>query len=104
MAFTAGQARAIEITERVGSSISLLCSSAVIATFFFSNHGQTPIQRLMFFATWGNIWANIAMLISLSGISRGVNSALCQFQAFLIQWSFSPFNASLVSADLEMLT
>ncbi|KAJ6104638.1 hypothetical protein N7523_010958 [Penicillium sp. IBT 18751x] len=93
MAFTAGQARAIEITERVGSSISLLCSCSVIATFFFfTNHDQTPVQRLIFFATWGNVWSNIAMLIALSGISRGEDSALCQFQAFLIQW-FPPADA-----------
>ncbi|KAJ5681966.1 uncharacterized protein N7477_001906 [Penicillium maclennaniae] len=92
MAFTAGQARAIEITERVGSSISLLCSCSVIATFFFTKHDQTPVQRLIFFATWGNVWSNIGMLIALSGISRGEDSALCQFQAFLIQW-FPPADA-----------
>ncbi|KAJ5176164.1 uncharacterized protein N7482_002041 [Penicillium canariense] len=82
MAFTADQDRAIEITERIGSSISLLCSCSVIAMFFFVEHFQTPIHRLIFFATWGNLWSNIGMLIALSGIRRGENSALCQFQGF----------------------
>ncbi|KAJ6084672.1 hypothetical protein N7486_011472 [Penicillium sp. IBT 16267x] len=82
MAFSKEQIKAIEITERVGSSLSLLCSSSVIATFFFTDQFQTPIHRLIFFATLGNVWSNIGMLIAFSVISRGENSALCQFQGF----------------------
>ncbi|KAJ5885878.1 hypothetical protein N7504_011714 [Penicillium tannophilum] len=82
MAFSKEQIKAIGITERVGSSFSLLCSSLVIATFFFTDQFQTPIHRLLFFATLGNVWSNIGMLIAFSGVSRGENSALCQFQGF----------------------
>lgn len=31
--------------------------------------------------------ANVATMISQSGIAYGTSSCLCQFQAFLIQWS-----------------
>ena len=89
MAFTASQDQAIQITERVGSAVSLLCSCTVIATFFSTEHFRSPVHRLIFFATWGNVCSNIGMLIALSGISRGETSALCQFQGFLIQWSVS---------------
>jgi hypothetical protein len=91
MTFTAEQNKAIEITERVCSGISLLCSCSIIATFFLSDHFQTPVHRLIFFASWGNLWSNVAMMIALSGIQRGGDSALCQFQGLLIQWSLSPF-------------
>jgi hypothetical protein len=33
--------------------------------------------------------ANVATMISHSGIDYGTTSGLCQFQAFLIQWSVS---------------
>ncbi|KFY94550.1 hypothetical protein V500_03165 [Pseudogymnoascus sp. VKM F-4518 (FW-2643)] len=44
------------------------------------------IQRLIFYATLGNVLINAATLIASSGISRGVGSPLCQFQAFALQW------------------
>ena len=46
------------------------------------------INRLVFYATWGNILANVATLISTSGIptdGQALN-ALCEFQGVLIQW------------------
>jgi hypothetical protein len=46
------------------------------------------INRLVFYATWGNIMANVATLISTSSIPNDhtVRYPLCEFQAVLIQW------------------
>jgi hypothetical protein len=76
----------MEITERVCSILSLLGAAFVIGTFMFDKSFHRPINRLVFYASWGNVMANIGTLISLSGIHLGIDGPLCQFQAFLVQW------------------
>ena len=77
---------AVEITERVGSVFSLLGTVFIITTFLCNKSFHKPINRLVFFAAWGNIMSSVATLISTSGIRLGSSGPLCQFQAFLIQW------------------
>lgn len=77
---------AISITERICSAVSLAGTFVIVTTFIGSRTFRKPINRLVFYASWGNIMANIATLISQSGIHAGFGSSLCQFQAFLIQW------------------
>lgn len=86
MSFSDNQLRAVEVTERVCSVFSLLGTAFIITTFLSDKAFHKPINRLVFFAAWGNIMSNIATLISTSGIRLGVDGRLCQFQAFLIQW------------------
>ena len=86
MGLTIDQVSAIEITERVSSILSLLGATFVIGTFICDKSFHKPINRLVFYAAWGNVMANIATLISVSGIHLGIDGPLCQFQAFLIQW------------------
>ncbi|XBQ90274.1 hypothetical protein V6000_005839 [Aspergillus fumigatus] len=78
---------AISTTERICSAISLAGTSIIIISFLSSRSFRKPINRLVFYASWGNIMANVATMISQSGIAYGTSSCLCQFQAFLIQWS-----------------
>lgn len=80
------QLLSISITERVCSAISLVGTFVIVTTFIGSRSFRKPINRLVFYASWGNMMANIATLISQSGIHAGVGSPLCQFQAFFIQW------------------
>lgn len=80
------QLSAISLTERICSAVSLVGTFIIVTTFISSRSFRKPINRLVFYASWGNIMANIATLISQSGIHAGVGSSLCQFQAFLIQW------------------
>ena len=54
-------------------------------TFILSSKFRKPVNRLIFYASWGNLLGNIATLISQDGVRAGQNSALCQVQAFLIQ-------------------
>lgn len=79
------QLHALEVTERVASVLSLLAAVSIILTFVLSSKFRKPVNRLIFYASWGNLFANAATLISRSGVRAGPSSALCQFQAFLIQ-------------------
>ena len=82
---TAGQSRALEITERVASCFSLIGTIFIFITFVSSPNFRRPINRLVFYASWGNTLCNIGTLMSGSPIHAGANSHLCQFQGFLIQ-------------------
>lgn len=86
MAPSQRQLAAISVTERICSAISLIGTFIIIASFIGSRSFRKPINRLVFYASWGNMMANIATMISQSGLHAGVRSPLCQFQAFLIQW------------------
>jgi len=86
MAFSDHQMHAVEVTERVCSVFSLVGTAFIITTFLSDKSFHKPINRLVFFAAWGNILSNVATLISISGVRLGLNGSLCQFQAFLIQW------------------
>ncbi|MCJ1387419.1 hypothetical protein MMC18_000262 [Xylographa bjoerkii] len=89
------QTRALEVTERVGSVISLVGCAWIFSTFLGSSKFRKPINRLIFYAALGNAFCNIATLISQDGIRAAAispNSPLCQFQAFLIQM-FLPADA-----------
>lgn len=92
MGLTEQQRTAIEVTERLGSVLSLIGTAFIIGTFLYDNAFHKPINRLVFYASWGNIMANVGTLISTSGIDLGLDRPLCQFQAFLIQM-FMPADA-----------
>ncbi|OBT90618.1 hypothetical protein VE02_00561 [Pseudogymnoascus sp. 03VT05] len=79
------QLGALQTAERVSSVFSVLGSAFVISTYLYSEAFHKPINRLVFYASWGNLATNVATLISRSGIAAGVTSPLCQLQAFIIQ-------------------
>lgn len=82
---TPAQVSAFQITERVTSVFSLFGILFILSTFLFARGFDKPINRLIFLASWSNLGMNIAALIAQDGITAGVNSSLCQFQAFAIQ-------------------
>ena len=84
--YSTGQISAIEFTERTCSVLSLIGASCIVTTFLLDKNFHKPINRMVFYAAWGNVAANIATLISTSGIRLGADGPLCQFQAFFIQW------------------
>ncbi|KAB8265496.1 hypothetical protein BDV32DRAFT_116650 [Aspergillus pseudonomiae] len=92
MSLSEQQLYAISVTERVCSAISLTGTTIIVVSFLGSSAFRKPISRLVFYASWGNLMTNIATVISQSGIHMGLDSPLCQFQAFLIQW-FMPADA-----------
>ncbi|OBT87670.1 hypothetical protein VE02_02744 [Pseudogymnoascus sp. 03VT05] len=102
--FSAKELAGIQYAERISSVLSVLGCFFVIVTFCSMKIFRKPINRLVFYATFGNLATNVVTLVSRSGILAGVNSPLCQFQAFIIQmcmpadalWMFSmAFNVFL---------
>ncbi len=86
------------ILERACSGFSLVGSVLVITTFSVSKAFHKPINRLVFYASFGNLMTNVATLMARSFVNN-VNSPGCQFQAFLIQW-YAPFKEiSFASTD-----
>ncbi|KAI1371533.1 family A G protein-coupled receptor-like protein [Hypoxylon crocopeplum] len=88
---TAGELEAISIIERVGSVFSLLGCLFVIFTFSLSKAFHKPINRLVFYASFGNMMTNVGTLMSREYVTRR-DSFGCQFQGFLIQM-FLPADA-----------
>ncbi|ESZ93378.1 hypothetical protein SBOR_6240 [Sclerotinia borealis F-4128] len=72
------------IIERTTASISVLATLALFATFIFIKSFRTLSNTIIFYASFANIFANVAALIGGSALSK-VNSPLCQFQGFLLE-------------------
>lgn len=85
---SARQIKAIEVSARTTSVLSVLGSLFIISTFLLYAFFRRPINRLVFFAAWGNIMANVATLMSISAIPEDPTNltALCEFQGVLVQW------------------
>ncbi|KAI0157336.1 hypothetical protein GGR57DRAFT_63893 [Xylariaceae sp. FL1272] len=81
----------IVVIERIGSVLSLLGCLVIIITFSTSSTFHKPINRLVFYASFGNILTNIGTLIAMAYVDQE-DSAGCQFQGFLIQ-TFLPADA-----------
>lgn len=82
---TDSQMNALVITERVNSVVSIISIFFVIATYLLAPGFNKPINRLIFFASFGNLGSNIAALISEVGPRAGTHTPICSFQAFLVQ-------------------
>ena len=82
---TPGQLYAIMVMERISSGFSLVGLIFILVTFFTWPQFRRPINRLIVYASVGNLIANVATWISTSGSMAGANSHLCQAQAFITQ-------------------
>lgn len=81
---TPGDVDALVAIERVCSVFSLLGCVFIIVTFSVSKAFHKPINRLVFYASFGNTLTNVGTLMTRQFI-RAPTSFGCQFQAFLIQ-------------------
>ncbi len=81
---TLTQLNDISKVERACSVISLIGSLFIITTFCISNRFRKAINRMVFYATFGNVITNVGTLISRAYI-EDPTSIGCQAQAFLIQ-------------------
>ncbi|UKZ74889.1 hypothetical protein TrVFT333_002559 [Trichoderma virens FT-333] len=81
---TEEQINAIIVIERTCSTISMVASGFTILTYCCSNYFSKSINRLIFYASFGNLLTNIGTMMSRSFIDNP-DSAGCQTQAFLIQ-------------------
>lgn len=72
------------IIERTTASISVMGTLALFGTFIFFKSFRTLSNTIIFYASFANLFANVAALIGGSALSQ-VNSPLCQFQGFLLE-------------------
>ena len=79
------QLYAMTFTERFTAALSLVGFLFIFFTYVFCKGFEKPINRLIFYAAWSNLGTTIAGLIAHHGLLGGQDSALCQFQSFLIQ-------------------
>lgn len=87
MPFKQSQLDTLERTSHISSAFSLAGAGFIILTFCTSKRFHRPINRLAFFASFGNIITNVATIYSRAGIRAGRDSRLCQAQAAIIQWA-----------------
>lgn len=78
------QLLAVTNIERACSVLSLVGSLFVLITFCFYDGFHKPVNRLVFYATFGNLFTNVGTLMSRTYI-ESPDSVGCQAQAFLIQ-------------------
>ncbi|GKT48877.1 G-protein coupled receptor 1 [Colletotrichum spaethianum] len=81
----------LSIIERTCSVFSLLGCVFIIVTFCSSRAFHKPINRLVFFASFGNMMTNVGTLMARSYIGSP-DSPGCQLQGFLVQM-FMPADA-----------
>ncbi|KAK3501829.1 hypothetical protein B0T13DRAFT_211743 [Neurospora crassa] len=86
----------INMIERICSIPSVIGCVFIITTFCLSERFQKPINRLAFFATFGNLATNVATLMGRDYVSNPTGAG-CQMQGFLIQM-FMPADAFWVLA------
>lgn len=72
------------IIERTTASISVTGTLILLGTFTFIKEFRTLSNTLIFYASFANLFASVAVLIGGSALSH-VNGALCQFQGFLLE-------------------
>lgn len=82
---TTTQMQALIVTERVNSAVSIAAIFFVVFTYLLAPGFNKPINRLIFFASFGNLGSAVAALISENGPLSGTKSVLCKLQAFLVQ-------------------
>ncbi|KAH7113384.1 hypothetical protein EDB81DRAFT_862565 [Dactylonectria macrodidyma] len=85
------QLDAVSAIERTCSVLSLLASVFTISTYCLSKSFHKPINRLVFYASFGNMLTNVGTMMSRTYVNSA-NSAGCQLQAFIIQM-FMPADA-----------
>jgi hypothetical protein len=86
----------LSIIERTGSVFSLLGCLFVIGTFCSSKSFHKPINRLVFYASFGNMMTNVGTLMARTYVGAPL-SVGCQLQAFLIQM-WAPFSTPRLPA------
>jgi tetrahydromethanopterin S-methyltransferase subunit C len=84
MALSKSQVDTLIIIERTTACISICSTLTLLTTFITIKQLRTLSNTLIFYASFANLFANVAALIGGSALSHP-NAALCQFQGFLLE-------------------
>ena len=82
-ALTANDIRLMSIIHQVCSALSLLGCLFIILSFCFCRAFHKAINRLVFYASFGNIMASVGFIMADKFLDSP-NGAGCQTQAFLL--------------------
>ncbi|KAK2630299.1 hypothetical protein QTJ16_001119 [Diplocarpon rosae] len=77
----------VTVIERLFSTLSLIGAAFIVSTFLFARSFQKPINRVIFYASAGNVFTNVGTIISRGALHsiEVEHGMLCQFQGVLIQ-------------------
>jgi succinate dehydrogenase hydrophobic anchor subunit len=83
-ALTDNQVANLILIERVTACISIFATIFLLGTFVSLKEFRTLSNTLIFYASFANLFSNVAALIGGSALSN-VSGALCQFQSFVLE-------------------
>jgi hypothetical protein len=81
---TDNQVATLILIERITASISVVGTLHILVTFICIKDFRTLSNTIIFYASFANLFANVAALIGGAALSN-VSGALCQFQGFLLE-------------------
>lgn len=84
MGLTTSEIHTLIVIERATASVSVVATFILLSTFIFIKSFRTLTNTLIFYASFANLFANVAALIGGSALGN-LDGALCQFQAFLLE-------------------
>ncbi|KAI9050671.1 hypothetical protein LZ554_005826 [Drepanopeziza brunnea f. sp. 'monogermtubi'] len=84
MLLTNPQIQTLIVIERTTASISVFSTLLLITSFILFKPFRTLSNTLIFYASFANLFANVAALIGGSALTN-LNGGLCQFQGFLLE-------------------
>jgi hypothetical protein len=71
--------------ERAGATLSMVGVVLIFITFATFKRIRTVPNLFILFASVANVGASIACIMGYDGITAGLDSSLCQAQAFLLE-------------------
>ena len=81
---TESQSATLILIERATASISVVGTLHLVGTFVCIKDFRTLSNTIIFYASFANLFANVAALIGGAALSN-VSGPLCQFQSFLLE-------------------
>ena len=82
---TDGHIAVIIKLERTGAILSMIGAVLVVVTYAAFTRLRTVPNLFILFASISNIGASIACIMGYDGIKAGLDTSLCQAQAFLLE-------------------
>jgi len=71
--------------ERTGATLSLIGVLLVVTSYALCRKLRTVPNLFILFASISNVGASIACIVGYDGIKAGLDTSLCQAQAFLLE-------------------
>lgn len=85
MSLSPEQIGAIIAMERAGSALSIAGILTIVVSFWLFKRLRTVPNLFILYASLANAGASIACVIGYDGLKAGIETSLCQTQAFLLE-------------------